>query len=90
MDEENGTTVKLNVELNSCLLGILLVAWESSVKKSEGLSHGSENEELNDGPEHVEKHRASDSETDFAEPEMAEIWETTRWGEHVQGETLFS
>jgi len=73
MDEENRARVKFNVELNSSLLGLVLVASESLIHKSEGLSNGTPHEEFNNGPVAIEKHSTSESDSDVAEPKVAEV-----------------
>ena len=65
--------MKFNVELNSRLLGPVLVASESLVHKSESPSDGFPHAEFNNGPVAIEKHSTSESDSDVAEPKVTEV-----------------
>ena len=64
MDEESGATVYLNVLLNNGLFGVVIIASEFSVHKSETVSHSPENPEFENGPVNVEEHSSDQSVTD--------------------------
>ena len=90
MDKENGARVEVNVDLNRGLLGFFHVVREASVHETECLSHRTEHEEFNNRVVDVEEHSSSEGDSDIAEPEVAEVWETTACGHHTQGKTLLS
>lgn len=59
MDEENRARVKFYVKLNSRLLGLVLIAGESLIHKSESFSNGAPHEEINNGKVAIEEHCSS-------------------------------
>lgn len=78
MDKEVGTRVKLNILLNSYLLGFIgVTSAESSVKHSEDCSHSEPHEELNDWPVNVKKHSSNKSVTNIIEPPSVEVCQLT-------------
>lgn len=56
MDEIDWTTVEFNVLLKSGLFGVVFIASETSVQKSEAESHSVVSEEFHYGPGNVEHH----------------------------------
>jgi hypothetical protein len=73
MDEESWSTVDFNVLLNGCLLGVVSITLEASIKKSESVSHSVVNEELADWPVNVEEHGSDQGVTNIIEPVAIEI-----------------
>jgi len=56
MDEENRTTIELNVLLKSSLLCALHVICEAAVHEAEGSTHRVKYEELENWPVDIEQH----------------------------------
>jgi hypothetical protein len=68
MDEENRARVKFNIELNSSFLGLVLVASESLIQKSQSFPYGSPHAKINNRIVAIEEHSASKSHSNVAKP----------------------
>jgi hypothetical protein len=90
MDKEDGAGVELDVLLERGLLGLVLVAGETAVHEAEGLSHSTEDEELDDGPVDVEEHGADKGGADLVEPNGVEVGDTGLLGEDVEEAALLA
>lgn len=86
MDEIGWSTVELNILLNSCLLCLCVIAFTSSVKKSESKTHSPETEKFNKWPVNVEHHSTNEGCTNILIPLRIEVldtsinkWSKERW-----------
>ena len=77
MDEENGSTVEFNIELDGCLLGSVLIASEATIHKSESRTHSPEDKEFTHRPVNIKHHSTNKGNTDIVEPLCIEIWLTS-------------
>lgn len=74
MDEENWSTVEINILLDCGLVGIVVIAClESSVKKSETESHAPETNSFDHGEDSVVNHSHSQVFTQVSEPERVKV-----------------
>lgn len=73
MHQVNWACVCVDIRLDRCLLGLILVAAAATVKSAEEETEAKVHQSLQDGEEGIEPHQAADSVADAAEPHLVEV-----------------
>ena len=77
MNEENGTTVELNVLLKSSLFSALHVVSEAAIHEAEGSTHSVEDKEFENWPVDIEQHSTNKGSTNLIKPFSVEVGESS-------------